>query len=265
MNYDKHKYKSSMRNRLVLYFEIHGQKLDDEVADFLLEHIVNFLDFLYKIKDTTILYQRYIKEILFRKLLKNIYIDKKAKKRIRRKIIRLRYRVFSFLIAHQYLVEKTDAHKEHIRATYDIGHKYMSLRFDLLSDMEKIKEYVSSELYEFLLKEGISSYFNFLELQHLQGLPFEELEEKIEGASLQKELFSNQLCQANTILTSVDIPQVLRAQIKGKRISALNYSYAFDQSEKLFRIALKIKSNMKFASELTIDNMNNKSEEIYSI
>ncbi len=265
MNHDKHKYKSSMRNRLVLYFEIHGQKLDDEVADFLIEHIVNFLDFLYKIKDATILYQRYIKEILFRKLLKNVYIDKKIKKKIRRKIIRLRYRVFSFLIAHRYLVEKTDAHKGHIRATYDIGHRYMSLKFDLLSDMEKIKEYVSSELYDFLLKEGISSYFDFLELQHLQTLSFEELEKRIDGASSQKRLFSNQILQADTIITSGNIAQELRNKIQGKKISAITYCYAFEQSENLFRIALKIKSNMKFASELTIDNMNNKAEEIYSI
>ena len=146
-----------------------------------------------------------------------------------------------------------------------MGQRYMSFRFNLLPDMEKIKEYTSPELYDFLLKEGISSYLEFLELQHLQNFSFEELEKRIEGASSQKIIFNNQILQTVPRLTSAEIPQELTNKIEGKRSLAINYCYAFEQSEKLFRIALKIKLNRKFASELTVDNINKKTNRIYLI
>ncbi len=266
-NFDK-RLKEKMRNGLILHFEKVGYSIDFMLThiDFLLTHIISLLNILYEIRESTILYKRNIEELLFRQLLKNNRNKISLTKKERKKVIRLRYSLFSFLVTHQYLVESPNNHEKHTRIAYELGPRYMDIRldmrFNLLPDMEKIRESVSPKFYEFLVQEGISSYLEFLELHYLQEFTVEELEERIDELSEQKNVLTKGAQLITSTLSSHKLEHEFQDNIQTKKLPAINYFYAIKESKKLYNIVLKIKANPYFVSELTKDKIPNKLEKI---
>ena len=259
-NFDK-RLKEKMRYGLILHFEKVGYSIDFMLMhiDFLLMHIVSLLNILYEIRESTILYKRYIEELLFRQLLKNTRNKISLKKKERKKVIRLRYNIFSFLVTHQYLVESPNNHEKRTRIAYELGSRYMDVRsdtrFSLLPDMEKVRESVSPKFYEFLVQEGISSYLEFLELHYLQEFTVEDLEERIDELAEQGNILTKGAQLITSTLDSHKFEHEFQDNIQTKKLPAINYFYAIKESEKLYNIVLKIKANSNFVSELTNDKI----------
>lgn len=233
-----------MRRKIVFYFRNVINTENEKNVTRLLEHIINALEDLYRMKDITPLYRQIIRRVIKEHFVTN---KKRVKKRKRRAIIELCTRVFAYLLYSYFIVELPSENKSQIRTTYKIGPGFMPL----MTDEQLFKELVSDKFYHFMVSQGVSSYENFiLGIIPLVFLPMEELEKRREQSVEHKIFFDIEIQRAERYLKCPNISDEMKDKIKDKLSWAVRYRDVFEKNEGIYNVAIRIKEKPHLVKEL---------------
>ena len=111
--------------------------------------------------------------------------------------------------------------------------------------------------------EGVATYNNMEDIIFLNILSVKELERHIEEIGTQKSLFEDEIRLVNNFLAHMSFDNESISKIQEKKHRVEDYLLIFTLSEKLHRIALKIKQDSEFSREIEMERITQKMYDLY--